>query len=258
MALHRQLFLVLREQINCGALEVGQALPNEQELCEQFGVSRITVRRALQDLSDQGLVQRRHGRGTYVLPRDGPTDRAPSVLSVKEGLRKVQLETKAEIVDVAVRNPPYSVASALALADEPSALYVLRVRKDKKSGEPLLISEAWLPPQYSDLVTRKALKSRALYEIMGDGGFEMGRVAQELTAEIADPLKSRLLEVSIGSALIRVNRLIYDVGDNPVQHLTLYLSPERSRILMDITADRLDTTHSGLVAHDVRRGRLAR
>ena len=256
MALHRQLFLVLREQINRGAFEVGQALPTEQALCEQFGVSRITVRRALQDLSDQGLVERRHGRGTYVLARGGPTDPPPPVLSDKDVVRKVQLETRAEIVDVALRSPPVSVALALTLEEGSGALYVLRVRKDKTSGQPLLISEAWLPPQYADLVTRKSLKTRALHEIMSEGGFEMGRVAQELTAEIADPTKARLLDVSIGSALIRINRLIYDVEESPAQHLTLYLTPERSRILMDVSADRVDTTQSGFISHDVHRGRI--
>ncbi len=258
MALHRQLFLVLREQIGRGAFEVGQALPTEQALCEQFGVSRITVRRALQDLSDQGLVERRHGRGTYVLDRGGHTDPSPPVLSVKDVMRKVQLETRAEIVDVALRSPPVSVALALALEEGSSALYVLRVRKDKTNGDPLLISEAWLRPQYADLVTRKSLKTRALYEIMSEGGFEMGRVAQELTAEIADPTKARLLDVSIGSALIRIDRLIYDIEESPVQLLTLSLTPERSRILMDISAEHLDTTQSGLVAHDVHRGHIAR
>jgi GntR family transcriptional regulator len=67
--LHRQLFLVLHEEIGRGALAPGVGLPTEQSLCDQFGVLRITVRRALADLADAGLIERRHGVGSFVLER---------------------------------------------------------------------------------------------------------------------------------------------------------------------------------------------
>src|ERR1700748_3966399 len=68
--LHRQLFLVLHDEIARGALAPGDALPTEQSLCDQFGVSRITVRRALADLADQGYIERRQGVGSFVGQRD--------------------------------------------------------------------------------------------------------------------------------------------------------------------------------------------
>ncbi|WP_043117349.1 GntR family transcriptional regulator, partial [Pseudacidovorax intermedius] len=64
-SLHRQLFMVLRDEIVRGEYASG-LLPKEEALCERFGVSRITVRRALADLAAQQLVERRHGRGTFV------------------------------------------------------------------------------------------------------------------------------------------------------------------------------------------------
>ena len=64
--LHRQLFLVLHDEIARGAIPAGHPLPTEQELCDQFGVSRITVRRALADLADQGHITRRQGVGSFV------------------------------------------------------------------------------------------------------------------------------------------------------------------------------------------------
>jgi len=62
LPLHRQLFLVLHNEIERGAIPAGDPLPTEHELCEQFGVSRITVRRALSDLADQGYITRKPGR----------------------------------------------------------------------------------------------------------------------------------------------------------------------------------------------------
>ena len=75
-ALHRQLFLVLRDEITRSVFAATGALPKEEALCERFGVSRITVRRALADLAALGLVERRHGRGTFV--RATGADRAPA------------------------------------------------------------------------------------------------------------------------------------------------------------------------------------
>ncbi|WP_231124258.1 GntR family transcriptional regulator, partial [Mycobacterium colombiense] len=75
--LHRQLYLVLHDEIDRGVIAPGEALPTEQTLCDQFGVSRITVRRALADLAEQGYIERRHGVGSFVRQHDpaGPTGR---------------------------------------------------------------------------------------------------------------------------------------------------------------------------------------
>src|ERR1700692_2807073 len=77
--LHRQLYLVLHDEIDRGVIAPGGALPTEQTLCDQFGVSRITVRRALADLAEQGYIERRQGVGSFVRQRGRP-DELPSVV----------------------------------------------------------------------------------------------------------------------------------------------------------------------------------
>src|SRR5271170_3397701 len=72
--LHRQLFLVLHDEIDRGVIAAGEALPTEQTLCDQFGVSRITVRRALADLAERGYIERRQGVGSFVREHSEPTD----------------------------------------------------------------------------------------------------------------------------------------------------------------------------------------
>lgn len=86
--LHRQLFLVLHDEIDRGVIAPGEALPTEQTLCDQFGVSRITVRRALADLAAQGYIERRQGVGSFVRQHD-PAD-VPTGRSYLQGLRQTQ------------------------------------------------------------------------------------------------------------------------------------------------------------------------
>src|ERR1700759_5881372 len=87
--LHRQLFLVLHDEIDRGVIAPGDALPTEQTLCDQFGVSRITVRRALADLAEQGYIERRQGVGSFVRQLDR-SDEAPLSGSYMDNLRQTQ------------------------------------------------------------------------------------------------------------------------------------------------------------------------
>src|SRR6201996_3078361 len=96
--LHRQLFLVLHDEIARGAIAPGDALPTEQSLCDQFGVSRITVRRALADLAEQGYIERRQGVGSFVSRRAVSDPVAPTG-SYMDGLRRTQFQTSIDVVE---------------------------------------------------------------------------------------------------------------------------------------------------------------
>src|ERR1700759_473470 len=111
--LHRQLFLVLHDEILRGAMAPGDALPTEQALCDQFGVSRITVRRALADLAEQGYIERRQGVGSFVRQHD-PLDAnaVAASRSYMDGLRQTQFETEVDVVDLGLPTPRRPIAGA--------------------------------------------------------------------------------------------------------------------------------------------------
>jgi GntR family transcriptional regulator len=168
---------------------------------------------------------------------------------VKGALQQAQLETTVEVIELEHRVPPARVAQALDLDAGTTATYILRVRSNDR--EPLMVTEAWVPMRFSEQLTETDLRRHALYELLEQAGVVLGRVTQEVTAEIADPVRARLLRVDIGSALLRIDRVVYDVGTDPVQLLTLYATPERSRILTDVPAADIDTAATGVLAHDV-------
>src|ERR1700744_3938071 len=114
--LHRQLFLVLHDEIARGAIAPGDALPTEQALCDQFGVSRITVRRALADLAEQGYIERRQGVGSFVR-QSVRAEETPSVGSYMDGLRQTQFQTSIEVVEHDIRTPTAAIGEALGGAD---------------------------------------------------------------------------------------------------------------------------------------------
>jgi GntR family transcriptional regulator len=245
--LHRQLFLVLHDEIARGALAQGDPLPTEQSLCEQFGVSRITVRRALADLAERGYIERRQGVGSFVRQRD--MDDAPaSGGSYVDELRQIQFETDVDVVEFDVRPPPAAVGRRLGSSDP--VLHVLRLRRERRTGEPLMLTEAWLPADLSAKITEAALTETALYDLLSDAGVVIDQMEHEMTAEVAGPANAHLLQTPIGSALIRVNRVAF-VGGAIHHYLSILLSPSRSRVLISQSSPLLGDGVA--IAHDVRR-----
>lgn len=248
--LHRQLFLVLHDEIDRGVLAPRDALPTEQTLCDQFGVSRITVRRALADLAEQGYIERRQGVGSFVREH-APADLPVAGGSYMDGLRQAQFETEVDVLEFdAHRRPPRAVADALEASGE--LLHIVRVRRQRRTGEPLMVTDAWLPNVLADKLTESALLHDPLYELLTKVGVVVERMRHEITAEIAGPRYARLLDTAIGAALLRVNRLAF-VADRPHHYLSILLSPSRSRVLMSQSAVELETGDGLAIAHDVRR-----
>ena len=247
-ALHRQLFVVLRDEIMRGVYPTG-LLPKEEALCERFGVSRITVRRALGDLAAQGLVERRHGKGTYVLEGKLPMTRARPSLSLVDSLRQAATDTQVQVLKVEQLEAPPDVAAMLQLSPHEKAVHALRLRSI--DGTPVMLTDAWVPARLGKQVTAVSLRKYALYEILLAQGVKFGRVVQEITVEVSDPESARLMQTEVGMPVLKVVRVMHDPAACPVQYLAVTMVPDRSRILMDIPGDTVNTLSAGQFVHEV-------
>jgi GntR family transcriptional regulator len=113
-----------------------------------------------------------------------------------------------------------------------------------------MITEAWVPTDVGRGITAAALKKKPMYEVLNGLGVSFGRVVQEISAESADPYKAGLLDCELSTALIRMTRLMHDRSGRPIEHLTAHMTPQHSRILMEIPGDAIDTLSAGHILHD--------
>jgi GntR family transcriptional regulator len=247
--LHRQLFAVLQEQITSGALQRGSRLPSEGSLCERYGVSRITTRRALNDLAAIGLVKRQRGRGTFVRD-DVPVRGATRDLEMFEGLRRSQLETQVTVVGVNRAVPPHEVATLLRIGTQQAGVHALRVRS--VHAIPVILSSAWVNSEVGKSLTAAALRRSALYEILLKNGIVLGQTVQEISATVADKEQAELLQVEVGAPLLKLRRVMYDAQHHPVVHLTLYFSSDTSKVVMEFPSHLVNTPSGGEIINDVR------
>ena len=149
------------------------------------------MRRALADLATQGLVERRHGRGTFVLHDRLPPVRERPSLALIDSLRQTATETQVRVLRVEQIEAPMDVAALLQLAPGEKAVHALRLRS--MGGTPVMLSDAWAPVRLGKQVTAASLRKQALYEILLAQGVKFGRVIQEITAELSDPIRARLM-----------------------------------------------------------------
>jgi GntR family transcriptional regulator len=249
--LHRQLFLVLRDRIYRGIYAPGGTIPNEAQLCELFSVSRITVRRALADLEAKGLVLRRQRLGTCVNP-DFQSARPSGTLEFLDALQDTALDAlPAKTLVVRKEIPPADIAGLLKMSEGEKAWHTVRLRGEGET--PLVLSEAWSPVRILETVTEAAVRKHLIYRLLLAQGVIFNRVVQEISAESADPQTARSLHTEVGAPLLRMTRLLHDTEDQPVQHLTARVNPERTRMLMDLSATSIGSIRAGALAHDLAR-----
>lgn len=246
--LHRQLFLALREQIRRGVYAAGDSIPNEEQLCQAFGVSRITVRRAVADLVDEGWLEKRLGRGTFVKAMPARSS-APSRATFVESLSKRANQTDVTVLEVSRRRPPGAVAAAMGLPEDTELVYASRVRSI--ADVPLLFVDSWVVPEHAARISGDSLAGNSLSEILLQDGVRFRYVTEEITAVAADPHIAATLRVEVGSPLLCVARLTSEDVGKPVMYLKGYMTSERSRVVLSYEEQDLERMYEGKLVHDV-------
>lgn len=189
----------IRNLIERRKLEPGQALPGERELARTLAVSRVTVRKALAGLVEEGVLSQRHGAGTFVAERIiKPMSR---LTSFTEDLRARGLDPRSEFFERGVGEvtPEESMAMNLSPGAEVARLHRVRYAGD----EPLAIERSVVP---ADLLPDPMLVRDSLYEALATRGHRPQRALQRLRAVPLSARHARLLHVPTGSAGLNVER----------------------------------------------------
>jgi GntR family transcriptional regulator len=214
MPLYRQVEQALRAEI-IGRLEPGVTIPTETELEQQFGVSRITIRRAVHELVQAGLLIRRQGSGTFVA-RAKVTEELGELHSWPDEMRTQGVKPRTVDCEMLQIVPPAWVREALHLdADAPE--YVLRVQRLQYNGEePLCLMIDHLRARFVPDLPREELLARGLYETLEDHhGLALVRAEDTVTARVATPFEGALLGVAHGEPILQVTRTVYLADDEP-------------------------------------------
>lgn len=210
--LYFQVAQELEKAITTGQLGPGAKLPNEISLADNFGLSRPTMRRAIQELVDKGLLVRKRGVGTQVV--HGEVSRPVELTSLFDDLSRAGQAPRTTLLTREIIPADDQMAVRLDITPGKDLLHLRRLRY--ANGEPLAIMENFLPEDLADL-PEKDLEERGLYQMMRGRGIHIRVAKQRIGARTGTTEECRLLTERRGSPLLTMDRSTYDDSGRTVE-----------------------------------------
>ena len=208
--LYRQLMQRIRADIASGVYPVHSRIPTEAELGENYRVSRVTVRKALAELTREGLLRRMQGKGTYVCaPRLKSNLR--EVTSFHEACLMMGCKAGTKVISAQRVTAEQDVRLSLAI-DGAECIEVIRLRL--ADGEPVMLETNCFAPKYAGLLQEEL--NGSLYHLLSKQGIEADSGVHEISLCYATAQQARLLDVEPGAALLQLNQVIYDQHGAPL------------------------------------------
>lgn len=218
--LHAQLREAVRERIRDGSYAAHARLPAESEMSKAFGVSRITVRQALSDLQNEGLIFKVAGKGSFV-SRPKPYQQLTELEGFGEAMSRQGYEIHNDVVGHALLPASADVAQRLGLAEGTQVAQIRRVRHLNRS--PVSLEITYLPAAIGERLRTADLARRDIFLIIeNDYGIALGHADVRIDAILADAPTAAALQVAPGSALLRMERLTHSAAGAPLDFEYLY------------------------------------
>lgn len=201
-----------------GALAAHDALPAERELMKEYAVSRMTIRHAVRQLVDAGLVYQVQGSGTFVAPPEVVT-KTLTLTSFTEDMQQRGLAAASEVL--ATRRGEIDPADAAELGVPATTQVVALTRLRTADGAPMALERARFLADVADF--DRIDLSRSIYAQLAEQGVHIVRAAQVIDAVNLDARAARILDQAVGAAAIRVTRTSYTSRGQAVERAeTLY------------------------------------
>jgi Transcriptional regulators len=220
--LYHQLMQRLRADIEQGKYPVGSQIPPEHELVELYRVSRVTVRRALSELTGEGLLERKQGKGTFVsAPRTAKNLKVHH--SFHDSCRLNHRKPSTDVIHVKEITAGKEDAEELNLAEGSRVLEILRVRRADGTAVVLerdrfSLAYAWLQDQELD---------GSLYDLLREYGVEPQAALHDVSLRQADAREAELLETEPGETLVCLRGVVFDQRGRPMHNSVQLIRGDR-------------------------------
>jgi GntR family transcriptional regulator len=208
VARYYRLYELLSAALQDGTISPGSPLPSEPQLCARHGISRTTVRRALDRLEHEGRIVRRRGSGTYARQQQATRRLSIEVHVLSDG--QAPHESGAAVRTLRFDTAPVPQALRAIAAEIGSTAYILQ-RLLSNEAEPVSLTSAYLPDPIGHRIQRPIASGASLITVLGGLGLPIETIRYSVGAVPADAEAARALQVPLGSPLVRVRAVL--IGD---------------------------------------------
>jgi len=233
--LYHQLYSVLKDAILDGTIPFDAQMPTEQQLTATFDVSRITAKRAMDELASEKLVSRFRGKGSHVTYHFTPKPVRGPLVGMLESLIEMGEHSIVRVVSIEKVVPPADVRERLNLSEGDLVHKVVRVSSNEE-GEPYAYYLSWTVG-ISRAYTKRKLESTPRLNLLRENNIHLTRMEQVLSAKTASGRIAAELGLEPGAALLLVRRFSSTESGVVVDVLEALYNPERYQFAMVMSID---------------------
>ena len=230
--MYYQIMNLLREKIEEGEYPVESALPPERELVETYQVSRMTVRQAISELVNEGILVRRKGVGTFVAPPK--IEQALSGLtSFTEDMAQRGMKAGSRVLSFKETRPDAAIRKTLSLEADDAVFECVRLRLADE--EPMALETTTLVSSYCPGLSRDDLENQSLYKVLDERwNVRLEYATQSLEPVLAPPHEAALLHVQPGAPLLVMHRVTYGQDGHAFEHVKSYYRGDRYKFVTEL------------------------
>lgn len=238
---HTQISQWLRTAIEEGDFKPDDKLPSENELASKFGVSRVTVRRALQSLESASIIYRCQGLGSFV-SEDRAAHNLVKLTDFNEDMSNAGLTPSSVVRKFQTVSVPSWLAEQLQIDETTKVLQIDRLRLG--DNEPIAFDTTWLPIRYGQLLNESDLTDSTIYDIL-EKQYDIPIIkgSYRMSAVVADEVLSNELQIDIHSPLFLIDRLTFTIGGKPLYYQKRYY--RNDKVIYEMTLERSKEAKSG-------------
>lgn len=205
----------LLKKIKSGQWQIGDLAPSETELQESYQVSRITIRRAVQELVAEGYLSTQQGKGTFV-SKPKAAQELNTISSWAETVAELGMHPQSKIIRLSEETAQTNVAKMLELHEGEKVFRLERIRY--ADDEPVCLMTNYLAPALVPGFLAKGLEGESLYEMLERNyNIVLGRAEETVEAKAAKTNEAALLNIKRGVPLLYATRVTYDISERPVE-----------------------------------------
>lgn len=213
--IYQQIFSYIKEYIENGIYEKGNIIPSEKELCNQFNTSRMTVRRAIDELVNDGFLYRVQGRGTFV--SHCIFRKSLEVLGFSYHMSELGYKPSSKVLSFEIKKPEEQIAEKLKILPADDVYYLSRVRM--ADLEPIAIENVYLPKKRFPGLQTYSLEENSLYDILKTNyKAEVLLKHEKLNAVIVEGENAKILFSKDNGVGMRMQGVDFDSNMNPIAY----------------------------------------
>lgn len=231
---HYQLTEIIRKLISQEQWRQGDKLPSEREFCETFEISRITVRKALDSLATEGLIQTTKGIGTFVSEQKYIEKWESFPIGFTDSLANQGYRIETQVLTLETIPSTEKIFKELELSPKDLVLHLHRLRFIAQ--EPILIVSSYLPKYLVPEMQKNDFTHKSLYQVLrSDYGLKIDKVKRGIEAVAATEKEAKLLQVELGAPLLQIESTSYTPDGKPVEYFIAKRRGDRTRFEFELS-----------------------